>query len=160
MAMCMVGLGLRTSEVAAMRVEDLDWQRGTLYLPTGKNRRGSILPVPAAVQESVSAYLRRGRPISQDSRVFMRHAVPRNKPIESETVRRAIRAGFRRAGLPDRGVHVLRHTAATRMLRAGASLKEIADVLRHGCLDTTTIYTKLDMTRLSKVALPWPEDRS
>ena len=98
------------------------------------------------------------RPPSTSRALFVRHRAPFNTPITVELVRGAIRRAFGRCGLGDRytGTHVLRHTAAVRMRCSGASLKEVADVLRHRSLDTTMIYSKVDLPRLATVAAPWP----
>ena len=103
-------------------------------------------------------YLRGARAQSANRSLFVRHRAPFDAPITAEFVRGAVRRAFARCGLVDRftGTHVLRHTAAVRMRCAGASLKEIADVLRHRSLDTTMIYSKVDLPRLSAVAAPWP----
>jgi integrase len=107
-------------------------------------------------------YVRGARPPSKSRALFVRHRAPFNTPITVELVRGAIRRAFGRCGLGARykGTHVLRHTAAVRMRCAGASLKEIADVLRHRSLDTTMIYNKVDLPRLAAVAAPWPGGRS
>jgi site-specific recombinase XerD len=88
--------------------------------------------------------------------VFVRHVAPYDQPIGTGVVQRAVREAYRRCGLPYSRVHVLRHSVASRLLSAGTPLKEIADVLRHRSLDTSAIYTKVDTTRLTAVALPWP----
>lgn len=158
MARCMVDLGLRVSEVAALHLDDLDWQDGTVRIRTEKSRRADILPLPVLTGQALVAYLRHGRPASPSRAVFVRDRAPLDAPVTTEIVRYAMRLAFVRCGLGSRytGTHVLRRTAATRMRLAGASLKQIADVLRHRSLDTTTIYTKLDRPQLASVAAPWP----
>jgi site-specific recombinase XerD len=91
--------------------------------------------------------------------VFVRHFAPIGAPLTSAVVTRAVQRAFHRSGLEvaSRGAHTLRHTAATAMVRAGVSLKAVADVLRHRSLDTTALYTKVDLPRLRDVARPWPE---
>ncbi len=103
-------------------------------------------------------YLRQARPQSTNRSLFLRHQAPLYAPIAAEFVRGAVRRALARCGLGHRftGSHVLRHTAAMRMRSGGASLKEIADVLRHRNLDTTTIYSKVDLPRLAAVTMPWP----
>ncbi len=159
LAMCLVGLGLRAGEVAALVLEDFDWRAGIVRIAAGKTRRASSLPLPPSVGRALIAYLADGRPPTHDRHVFVRHALPVGAPLGAGGTRAAIRRAFGRAGLPPeaRGTHVLRHTAASRMVRGGASLKEVADVLRHRSLDTTQIYTKVDLPALRDVALPWPE---
>lgn len=157
-ALCLVQLGLRAHEVAQLALDDIDWRAGTLRIAIGKARRESMLPLPMTVARGLATYLRRGRPAEAGRSVFVRHRVSIGKPLTSSAVCSAIRRAFERAEIaaPSKGTHALRHTAATRMLRGGASLKDLADVLRHRSLDTTAIYTKVDLGRLAMVALPWP----
>jgi len=157
MARCLSDIGLRASEVAAIQLDDLNWREGTLTIGRGKSRRADVLPLPVATGKAIVQYLRGARPQSANRALFVRHRAPFNAPIRAEFVRGAVRRAFARCGL-DRytGTHVLRHSAAMRMRCAGASLKEIADVLRHRSLDTTRIYTKVDLPGLAAVAAPWP----
>ncbi len=161
MARCLVDLGLRAGEVAAIQLEDVNWREGTLAVSSGKSRRVDILPLPDPTGRAIVEYLRKARPHSDSRALFVRHRAPLSVPITAEFVRGAVRRAFASCGLADRytGTHVLRHTAAQRMLCAGASLKEVADVLRHRSLDTTTIYTKVNLPRLVAIAAPWPEER-
>jgi integrase/recombinase XerD len=158
MARCMVDLGLRVSEVAALQLDDLQWQGSTVRIGAGKSRRADLLPLPVPTGQALVAYLRHGRPPSPSRAVFVRDRAPVDAPITTEIVRHAIRRAFVRCGLGARytGTHVLRRTTATQMRVAGASLKQIADVLRHRSLDTTRIYTKIDRPQLAAVAAPWP----
>jgi len=162
MTLFLVQLGLRAGEVAQLALDDIDWRAGTLRIAVGKSRRDSLLPLPVPVARATVAYLRRGRPPTRERRVFVSHRVRVGQPLTSSSVRAAIRRAFERghACVPSKGTHALRHTAATRMLRAGASLKDLADVLRHRSIDTTAIYAKVDLPRLAAVALPWPRVRS
>ena len=155
---CLVTLGLRAGEVAGLRLNDIDWRAGTLRVATSKVRRGDILPLPARVGRAVAAYLRRGRPATKSDLVFVRHYMPIGQPLRSKDVTGTVRRAFSRAGLhlPSTGAHVLRHTTASRLVRAGVSFKQVADVMRHRQIDTTRIYTKVDWPRLGEVALPWP----
>jgi site-specific recombinase XerD len=156
--LCLASLGLRAAEVAGLHLEDLDWRASTLHVRTRKMRRGDVLPIPRDVGQAIVAYLRHGRPSVQDRHVFM---VDHTRvPLSARAVGDIVRAALRRtgiSGLASMGSHVLRHTLATRMIRQGASLKEIADVLGHRCLDTTAIYAKVDLSSLADVGLPWPE---
>jgi integrase/recombinase XerD len=158
-AVCLLVLALRAGEVAAITLDDIDWRAGTLAIRTGKTRRGTRLPVPAQVAVALADYLRRGRPKTTERAVFVHHRAPRGAGGEASLIRIAVRRAYARAGLDPRltGTHVLRHTAATRLLRTGASMKEIADVLRHRSLNTSAIYAKVDRTALQAVALAWPE---
>jgi integrase/recombinase XerD len=162
MARCLLDMGMRASEVAGLQLDDLNWSAGTLTIGRAKSRRADVLPLPAPTGKAIVQYLRESRPQSTNRSLFLRHRAPFNAPITAEFVRGAVRRAFARCGLDDRfsGTHVLRHTAATRMRCAGATLKEIADVLRHRSLDTTTIYSKVDLPRLASVAAPWPGGQS
>lgn len=158
LALCFTELGLRVGEVARLALDDIDWRAGVLTLTPGKSRRASQLPLSAKVAAALAGYLRHGRPPTASRVIFVHHRAPRGEPLGPSGVRCAVRVAYGRAGLGARwtGTHVLRHTAATRMLRAGVSLKGIADVLRHRSLDTSAIYAKVDRAALAEVALPWP----
>jgi integrase len=162
MTLCLAYMGLRAGEVASLSLDDIDWRAATLRLAHCKERRVSTLPLPAQVGRALVSYLRNGRPQTAERRIFVRHRAPLGQPITSNNVTAVVRGAFVRADIdvPVRGAHVLRHTAATRMVRGGASLKEVADVLRHRSLDTVMIYTKLDLATLAEVAQPWPEVQS
>ena len=159
MARCLADMALRCHEVADMRLEAIDWRAGTVHLPQTKHRQADLLPLPESAGQALVDYLRRGRPPCTSRAVFVHHRAPMGDGVAKTTVRGAIRRAFMRAGLPWTGTHVLRHTAATRMLEAGTPLKAIADVLRHRSLDTTVSYTKVDLPNLARVALPWPEQQ-
>jgi integrase/recombinase XerD len=161
MIICLAYLGLRAGEVARLSIDDIDWQAGTLRISTSKVRRASILPLPDRVGKAIVAYLRNGRPKTLERRIFVRHLTPKGGALNGSAVRGAIRRAFERSGMTvvSKGTHVLRHTAGTLMIQRGATLKEIADVLRHRHIDTTAIYSKVDLPTLAGVALPWPEVR-
>jgi integrase/recombinase XerD len=156
MVRCFIDLGLRVHDVARLRLEDIDWQNGTIQLVANKARRTDVLPLPAETGRAIAAYLRMARPTTTNRAVFVRHVAPYDEPIGPDAVRRVIIAAFRRCGWSHCHVHILRHSTASRLLAAGTPLKEIADILRHRSLDTTAIYTKVDANRLAAVALPWP----
>lgn len=158
-ALCFTALGLRVGDVAALTLDDVDWRAQTLLLAPGKARQAAALPLPAHVAAALAAYLRDGRPTTTSRVLFVHHRAPRGQPLGASGVRSAMRTGYGHAGFGRRftGTHVLRHTVATRLLRAGASLKEIADVLRHRHLDTSARYAKVDLGALADAALPWPE---
>lgn len=160
MALCLVRLGLRACEVARLCLDDIDWRPGTVRI-TGKRGRVRLLPLPPDVGRAIVAYLRRARVPTADRHLFVRHRIPVGEPLESQSVQATIRTAWKRAGVavPSKGTHALRHTLATRLLRSGATLKEIADVLGHRSIDTTAVYAKLDLDRLAEVALPWPAVR-
>ena len=155
---CLVDLGLRSFEVAALRLEDIDWKNATLTVRVGKSRRVDVLPLPAITGHAIASYLHKGRPATESRAVFVRHRAPLDVPVDAGVIRSVVRQAAARSGLAGRlhGPHRLRHSAATHMLQGGATLKEIADVLRHRSLDTTAIYAKVDLPRLSAIAQPWP----
>ena len=153
---CALDLGLRSGEVARLSLDDIDWRAGTIVLRHTKGRREDVLPLPATTGEAIAAYLEHERPKTRNRAVFVRHVAPCGQPVGPDLVRKAIRQAFARAGLPYTRSHLLRHTMANRLLAGGASLKEVADVLRHRSLNTTMIYAKLDSRKLTEVALPWP----
>ncbi len=155
---CLVDLGLRSCEVAALRLNDLDWKAGTLTIRVGKAQRADVLPLPSMTGQAIAEYLHMARPVTESRAVFVRHRAPLDVPVNASVIRSVVRQAATRAGLTDRlhGPHRLRHSVATRMLHGGATLKEIADVLRHKSLDTTAIYAKVDVPRLAAIAQPWP----
>ncbi|MGH9212864.1 MAG: tyrosine-type recombinase/integrase [Acidimicrobiales bacterium] len=147
-------LGLRAGEVAALELADIDWRAGELVVG-GKGRRTERLPRPADVGEALAGWLRRRRPRCEATTVFTRVRAPHCR-LTSGGVSAIVRAACGRAGLPAVNAHRLRHTAATEMLRAGASLPEVGQVLRHASVLTTAIYAKVDHDRLRGLALRWP----
>jgi integrase/recombinase XerD len=156
MVRCLADLGLRASEVARLQLDDLDWRAGTLRVAQGKSRRADVLPLPVETGRAIADYLRAERPQTANRAVFVRHVAPYDEPIRTGVVQRAVRDAYRRCGWTRTRVHTLRHSVASRLLRRGRPLKEIADVLRHRSLDTSAIYAKVDDVRLAAVALPWP----
>jgi len=150
----LVRLGLRAIEVASMRVGDIDWRAGEL-LVRGKGGRLDRLPLPVDVGEALVDYLRHGRPPSASDAVFLSTVAPR-EPMSRNAVVFVSRTASERAGLPTVGAHRLRHTAATEMLRHGASLREVGQVLRHEDDMSTSIYAKVDFDALALVIRPWP----
>ncbi len=155
--MLLVRLGLRSGEVASLRLEDVDWRAGEL-LVRGKGPKLEQLPLPADVGEAVAGWLSRGRPRCVAREVITRVRAP-HKRLSSGGISDIVRAACTRAGVPEVYAHRLRHTAATEMLRAGAGLTEIGQVLRHQSLLTTAIYAKVDRTGLRELASPWPAER-
>ena len=149
-------LGLRAGEVAALGLEDVDWRAGELRI-TGKGRRAERLPLPADVGEAIVAYLQDGRPATaQDRSLIVRVRAPHHA-MTTGGITQIVFAAAGRAGLGAMHSHRLRHTAATQMLRAGASLEEVGQVLRHRQVLTTATYAKVDRDALRALARPWPE---
>jgi site-specific recombinase XerD len=159
MALLMTKMGLRASEVAHLTLEDIDWRRATLTIRGLKSCRDRVLPLIHDVGNAIAAYLKSGRLPTSSRAIFVRHNTPKDALLTTELVRGAMRRAYARAGFPKEwtGTHLLRHTAATRMQQGGASLKEVADVLGHRSIDTTIIYTKINVPALRSVAFPWPE---
>ena len=147
-------LGLRAGEVAGLCLDDFDWAHGELVV-RGKGRRRERLPVPVDVGEALAAYLSFGRPKAECRAVFLRVHAPVG-PMTPANVSQIVRYACARAGVPKTGAHRLRHTAATAMLGAGASLAEVGQVLREFADATTAIYAKVDRVALRALAQPWP----
>ncbi len=153
----LAGLGLRAGEVATLDLDDLDWRAGQLRLRAAKCRRERVLPLPREVGAALAEYLQHARPQRPDRRLFFTLTDPA-RTIQAAAVSEIVRRNLVRAGIPLgrlTGAHMLRHTAASRMVNGGTGLKEVADVLGHRSLQTTGIYAKLDLDALADIALPW-----
>ena len=150
-------LGLRLSEVAFLELDDIDWRTATLHVRTKGGIRNDF-PLSQEVGGAIADYLRHGRPSSDSRRVFLRVRAPISGFHSPGGVGSLIRHALERAGVnaPTRGAHQFRHALSTEMLRHGASLNEIGDVLGHRHPDTTRIYAKVDLDALRPLALPWP----
>jgi integrase/recombinase XerD len=156
--LCFSELGLRRSEVLGLCVDSVDLASRTLRVHRCKQRETVQVPMTSKLAKALQAYLGRSRPECSTERLFVVHQAPVGKPLTSRGVVNIVWRLARRAGLGRRiyGTHILRHSFATRMLKAGASLKDIADLLGHESIDTTMIYAKVDFGALAEVALPWP----
>jgi integrase/recombinase XerD len=150
-------LGLRAGEVARLELGDIAWRAGELTV-RGKGDRRDRLPLPKDVGTAIVAWLQRGRPPCASGAVFVRVRAP-HRALSSEGVSAIVQRACQRAGLARVGAHRLRHSAATAMLRAGSSLDEVGQVLRHERRATTQIYAKVDDRALSAVVRPWPGAR-
>ncbi len=150
-------LGLRSSEVAFLVFDDIDWNTGTLSV-CGKSGLRHELPLTREVGEAIAAYLQNGRPPGISRRVFLRTKAPLSGFQGASGVGSIVRHALQRAGInaPTDGAHQFRHGLATEMLRQGASLGEIGGVLGHRHPQTTKIYTKVDLKALRTLAQPWP----
>jgi integrase/recombinase XerD len=148
-------LGLRTAEAAALRLEDVDWRSGQILI-RGKGNRVEKLPLPQTVGEALAEYLTTTRPRCASRSVFLTVRGRPPRPLTAMAVRQIVAQACGRAGLPRLGAHRLRHTLASDLLRAGNSLPQIGQVLRHRSQLSTAIYAKVDATRLRGVARPWP----
>ena len=150
-------LGLRGGEVVAMTLDDLDWECGEI-LVRGKGQQLSRLPLPTDVGEALVDYLRHDRPACSTRRVFIRTRAPLRGLLGPSAICCVVCRALKRAGLnPEfKGAHLLRHSLATDLLRRGASLVEIGQLLRHSQPNTTQIYAKVDIAALRAIAQPWP----
>jgi integrase/recombinase XerD len=146
-------------EVVALTLDDIDWRNGTIRIAAGKSLQDRLLPLPNRIGRVLVDYLRHGRPKTACRSLFVRLTTPVGTPVSSRAIRyhvdRALAKVEGCAGWT--GTHLLRHTAATRMYRRGASLKHVADILGHRSLETTALYAKVNLEQLAAVALPWPK---
>ena len=155
--MLLARLGLRAGEITTLGLEDLDWQVGLITV-RGKGGRRSQLPLPQDVGEAIADYLRNGRPRATSRCVFLRGRAPARSFKGPQAIDAVVEHALTRAGIdaPRKGAHQFRHALACQMLRQGASLAEIGEVLGHRSPQTTVIYAKVDLTSLATLALPWP----
>lgn len=159
MLLLMARLGLRAPEIIAIQLDDIDWRAGELMV-RGKGQQYDRLPIPPDVGEAISEYLREDRSSATTRALFVTHRAP-NRPFkDSQVINTILKEAFAATGVkpptPYVGSHVLRHSLATNMVRVGASLEEIGDLLRHRSRATTMIYAKLDSDGLRSIAQPWP----
>lgn len=150
-------LGLRAGDVRALRLGDIDWSHGSLRV-LGKGRCETGLPLAQEVGDAILHYLTRFRPATDDDHVFLRVHAPLGPLPSSGPIAKLVRRAIHRAGInaPSQGAHVLRHSAATALLRQGVSLDVIGAVLRHRCVESTAHYAKVDDALLRRVVQPWP----
>jgi site-specific recombinase XerD len=151
-------LGLRAGDVAQLRLDDIEWETGSLRV-SGKSRYEVRLPLPQDVGDAIAAYLACRPSTCPSDRVFLRNIAPFRPFLKGDGISSVVKRLMQRAGIvaPVKGAHVLRHTAATEMLRHGVPLEKIGLVLRHRGIDTTAYYAKADVTLLKQIAQPWPE---
>jgi site-specific recombinase XerD len=149
-------LGLRASEVARLTFDDIDWRAGTIRL-IGKGRREELLPLSQEVGDAIIAYIERVRPFLPTRALFVTERAPL-RPISRVSIKCLVKRGLQRAAIdcPHKGAHILRHSAATAMLRHGVSLVDVSSVLRHRSIAMTAHYAKVEMTLLAGPAQPWP----
>ena len=156
--MILAKLGLRASEVAVLSLDDIDWRRGEMLLHA-KGRRRSMMPIPPDVGAAIVAYLRDGRPHSTCRRLFLRMLAPHVGFASGCAITMIAKQALDRAGIhgyAHQGAHLFRHSLATDLLRSGASLSEIGQLLGHESMDSTRIYAKVDIDALRQLSLPWP----
>ena len=155
-------LGLRAGDILGMRLDDIAWDEGTLRV-RGKGRREVRLPLPQDAGDALLEYLEQARPRVDDDRMFLRSSAPYRPFAGPCAISDVVRLALKRAGItdpPSRGANLLRHSAATGMLRAGATLDAIGAVLRHRSTDTTAHYAKVDVAMLRQIAQSWAGDAS
>jgi site-specific recombinase XerD len=151
-------LGLRAGEIVSLELSDIHWRTGEI-LVRGKGPRLDYVPLLADVGEALAIYLRENRGTSLSRRVFLRLIPPRVELAGPTSIDNIVRLALARADVPPRYgrvAHLFRHSLATRMIRHGASINEIAEVLRHRSQGTTAIYAKVSFDALRTVARPWP----
>jgi integrase/recombinase XerD len=158
MLLLMARLGLRAPEVVAIQLDDIDWRAGEL-LVRGKGQRHDRVPLPPEVGEALASYIRHDR-VSTSRALFVKERAPHGPFEDGQTLNLILRTAFAATGLkppcPYAGSHVLRHSLATNLVRNGASLAEVGDMLRHRSRASTMIYARLDIDGLRTIAQPWP----
>ena len=162
MALCLSDLGMRVGDLAKLCLDDLDWRKSTVRIPNSKQKRSYWLPLPSRVGKAIATYIRHDRPKSDLREVFLRDRPPYDTPLITTHIRTRLQGVAIAQGLPRplTGTHALRHTVATEAYESGASLKEVADMLGHESIRTTTKYVKLSRRELVQVVASWPEELS
>jgi site-specific recombinase XerD len=158
--MILARLGMRASEVATLALDDIDWRSGDMLIHA-KGRQRTRMPIPPDVGAAVVAYLRDGRPTSSCRRLFLRTLAPNIGFASGCAITMIAKTALERAGIRGyarHGAHLFRHSLATELLRSGATLSQICQLLRHESHDTTRIYAKVDIDALRTLSLPWPGD--
>jgi integrase len=156
MFLLLARLGLRAGEVISLKLDDIDWRDGSISL-RGKGGQVTKMPLPIDVGEAIAIYLIEGRAASQLRYIFLRAKAPISHLTVSGLSTR-VRLALDVLGIktPNCSSHLFRHSLATSMLRDGASLLEISELLRHRSTQTTEIYAKVDLASLRQLALSWP----
>jgi len=151
-------LGLRNQEVRNLKLTEIHWRAGEIRLAETKSRRERALPLPQELGSALAEYVLHGRPRRDVPHVFVRHRAPLGPITSTHGIGDIVRRHLLRAQIPapSLGAHLLRHSLATRMVNQGVEVKQIADLLGHVSIDSTAIYTKVDMPHLAAVALPFP----
>jgi site-specific recombinase XerD len=151
-------LGLRANEVATLTLDDIDWRRGEMLIHA-KGRQRALMPMPPDIGSALVAYLRDGRPRSACRQLFLRMLAPHVGFASGCAITMVAKVALERVGIhgyAHQGAHIFRHSLATELLRSGATLSEIGQLLRHESQDTTRIYAKVDIEALRTLSLPWP----
>jgi site-specific recombinase XerD len=150
-------LGLRAGEVIRLKLEDIDWDNALITI-CGKGGHRTQLPLPMDAGQSIASYLHRDRPRYSSRSLFIRARAPLLGLSHANAIAKIVQSALERAGVESarKGAHLLRHSLATSMLRKGASLGDIGEVLRHKSADTTAIYAKVELDALKTLAVRWP----
>lgn len=151
-------LGLRAGEVVGLKIDDIDWQQGQLCITGIKTRRDRVVPLILEVARVLADYIQHGRPSYPSQVVFLRTIAPIGPFADGGNLWRTVNKYLTMAGIVSslRGPHMLRHSLATHLINHGVTVKEIADILGHISIETTGIYAKVQISRLHRVALPFP----
>ena len=158
MTVCMLELGLRGAEVIGLRLHDIDWRRHRLKVPATKTGRGRELPLPPRLLLALRRYVHNGRPTTGTDHVFVRHPRRVGQPLSRAAIKSMVRAAYVRCGFPASwfGTHRLRHTFVSRLVRRGADIKPLADLLGHRRFNSTNHYAHVDTEALRPLSQPWP----
>lgn len=156
---CLADLGMRSIEVTRLTLDDIDWEKGLIWVRS-KSRRSDPMPLPFATGEAIADYIVQERQATQRREVFVRHVAPLGEPITPRAVQRSVYAVYEKLGWDCTRIHIFRHTIASRLVNGAVPLKQVADIMRHRSVVTTAGYARVDQNRLSAVALPWPGERA
>jgi site-specific recombinase XerD len=156
--LCLARLGLRAAEVAALTLDQIHWRKGAMDLGAGKGRRERQLPLAQEVGRAIATYLLERKVQTDSRRVFC--AIRNGKSLSSMAITQVANRALKRAGIqtPRPGAHLLRRTLASHLIQHGVSLKAVADLLGHRCLDTTRLYANVNHSMLVEVSRPWPTE--
>lgn len=157
----LITYGIRSSQLVHLSLDDLDWRASTMRLPAAKRGRRVEVPITPAVGHALIDYVRDGRPKTAGRLIFLSFDPP-FRPLAPGSIYNVVSKAFRRAAIvtPHRGSHAIRHAWATRAMAQGQRLKTIADLLGHRSLESTRIYTKVDVGQLRTVGLSWPAEEA
>lgn len=158
LVLCLARLGLRAAEAAALTLDQIQWRTGVISLRAGKGRRERTLPLPNDVGQAIAKYLQERKVPDDSRRVFC--AIRNGKALSSMAISQVVRRALQQAGIqtPRPGAHLLRRTLASHLIQNGVSLKGVADLLGHRCLDTTRLYANVNHSMLREVSRPWPTE--
>jgi len=151
-------LALRAGDIVVLQLTDINWDEASFRF-VGKGRRETRMPLTQEVGDAILTYLQLRGTLPVVDALFLSTHAPMDRPLSSVTVSAIVARAIKRAGViaPSKGAHLLRHSAATEMLRQGLSLEDIGAVLRHRSVETTAHYAKVDITLLREITRPWPE---